>query len=104
MSDGTHGHNELEVVCPCCGSRLKIDKTLAKVIAHESPRKPPKLAGLDQATELLQKEAARREALFKEGVEEEKIKSTLLERKFEEALKKTGTEPPTRPLRDIDLD
>jgi len=83
---------------------LKLDAALRKVIAHQSPPKHVKAPDLDRATQLLQKEAARREALFKQSTEEEKIKTQLLERKFEEALKKTQDEPPSPPTRDIDLD
>ncbi len=93
-----------EVGCPCCGARLKVDATLGKVIAQEPPPKRAKAPDLDEATKLLQKEAARREAAFKQSAEEEKVKSQLLERKFEEALKKTKGEPVTPPLREIDLD
>ena len=93
-----------EVVCPCCGARLKVDASLAKVIAYEPPPKPAKAPDLDRASKLLQKEAARREALFQQSAEEEKTKAQLLERKFEEALKKTKDEPLAPPTRDIDLD
>ncbi len=95
---------QADVVCPCCGARLQIDIALGKVIAHEPPPKHSKAPDLDHASKLLQEEAARREALFKQSVEEEKIKAQLLERKFEEAMKKRKDEPITPPLRDIDLD
>lgn len=95
---------KLEVVCPCCGARLKIDAELGKVLHHEPPPKHTKTPDLDHASRLLEKEKARREELFKQSAEEEKIKSQLLERKFEEALTKSKDEPLTPPTRDIDLD
>ncbi len=95
---------EMELTCPCCGARLKIDAALGQVIAHEPPPKHAAAPDLDQATKLLQEQAARREALFRQSAEEEKIKSQLLERKFEESMKKRKDEPVTPPLRDIDLD
>jgi hypothetical protein len=97
----------IEVSCPCCGARLKVDMLLARVIAHEAARKPARRAEadhLDRASEVLQKQAQQREAHFRSSAEEEKIKSDLLARKFEEALKKSRGEPVTRPQRDIDLD
>jgi hypothetical protein len=93
-----------EVVCPCCGARLKIDKALGKVIHHAAPPKHTKPLDIEHPAQLLEKEKARREALFKQSSEEEKLKSQLLERKFEEALKKSKDEPVSRPTRDIDLD
>ncbi len=93
-----------EVVCPCCGAKLKLDRELGKVIAHERPAKPAPGADLDRAAQLLEKEKVRREALFQQSTEEAKVKSKLLERKFEESLKKAKDEPVTPPTRDIDLD
>lgn len=93
-----------KVICPCCGARLEVDGALGKVIAHQSPPKHAKAPDLDHATKLLRKEAERREALFKQSAEEEKVKTQLLDRKFEEAFKKAKDEPVSRPMRDIDLD
>jgi len=33
---------EIELECPCCGTRLKIDASLGKVIWHGQPPKKPK--------------------------------------------------------------
>lgn len=93
-----------EVVCPCCGARLKVDSALGRVIAHQAPRKRAKAPDLDRAARLLEKEAERREALFKRSAEDEHVKGQVLERKFEEALNKSRDEPVTPPARDIDLD
>ncbi len=102
MSD--RGPELFEVVCPCCGARLKINAALSKVIAHHSLPKHRKAPDLDRASMLLQKEAARREALFRQSAEDEKTKTQLLERKFEEALKETRDELLEPPIRDVDLD
>jgi len=97
-------HDPFEVTCPSCGALLKIDRELRKLISHQAPRRHARTADIDHAGALLQKEAERREALFRQSEEEEKVKSQLLERKFAEALEKTRGEPVTRPPRDIDLD
>jgi Zn-finger nucleic acid-binding protein len=96
--------SNVEVLCPCCGARLTVDAALGTVIAHSPPPKPRKVQDLDHAAKLLEKEAARREALFEQSAKEEKVKSQALERKFEKAMKKGKDEPPTPPIRDIDLD
>jgi hypothetical protein len=59
---------------------------------------------LNQASQLLKKEAERRESLFKQSAEDEKVKSKLLERRFKEAFEKTKDVPTGPPLKDIDLD
>ena len=83
---------------------MTLDAELGKVIAHQAPPKPTKAPDLDHAGQLLEKEKARREALFHQSTEDEKIKSQVLERKFEESLEKAKQGPITRPTRDIDLD
>jgi len=93
----------LEVVCPNCGARLEVDAELRKVLFHEPPPKT-KAPDLSQASELLRKEAQRRESLFKQSAEEEKMKSELLERRFKQAIEKTKDVPTGPPLKEIDLD
>ena len=93
-----------EVTCPCCGARLTLDAELGRVISHVPPPRQSQAPDFDHASQLLEKEKARREALFNQSAEDEKVKSKLLDRKFEEGLKKSKDEPITRPMRDIDLD
>jgi len=95
---------KVEVVCPCCGARLEVDTELGKVLFHEPPPKSAKAPDLDHASQLLQKEAERRESLFKQSADEQKIKSELLERRFREAFEKTKDQPTEPPLKEIDLD
>jgi hypothetical protein len=100
-SEGKH----MEVRCPCCGATLKIDAQLGRVIWHEAAPRPKKSRdNLDRAGDVLQKQAAQREAHFRESEEQEKSKSDLLARKFEEALKRSRGAPAEPGLRDIDLD
>jgi hypothetical protein len=95
---------DIKVECPCCGAKLVADVSLQKVISYEAPKKAPSAVSLDKAAELLREQAERREALFRQSTEDQKNKSQLLERKFQEALKKSKEEPITRPQRDFDLD
>lgn len=98
------GLGEIELECPCCGVRLKIDVSLGKVIWHGQPPKKTEAPDFDKSAQLLEKEKARREALFRKSAEDEKSKTQLLEKKFEEALKRSKDEPAVRPTRDFDLD
>ena len=95
---------EIELECPCCGARLKIDVSLGKVIWHGQPPKTTEAPDIDHSAQLLEQERARREALFRKSTEDEKSKAQLLEKKFQEALKRSKDEPVVRPTRDIDLD
>lgn len=92
------------MVCPCCGATLTVDAELGKVLFHQAPPKTDKGPDLDFAAQLLKKEADRRETLFRQSADEEKIKSELLDRKFKEAFEKTKDQPAGPPIRDFDLD
>jgi hypothetical protein len=83
---------------------MEVDAELGKVLLHEPPAKAAKAPDLNHASQLLKKEAERRESLFKQSAEEEKMKSELLDRRFREAIEKTKDEPTKPPLKEIDLD
>jgi hypothetical protein len=95
---------DIVVICPCCEAQLTIDAALHKVIGHVAPPKHVNAPDLDRAAALLREQAARREAIFKQSAEDVKMKSQILERKFEAALEKSKDEPIVKPTRDIDLD
>ena len=93
------------VVCPCCGARLTIDSEVKAILSHEEHPKAQTVTDLKKAVEALKGEAGRRQAQFAQSMQAEKEKGKVLDRKFQEALKKAKDEPPTAPpVRDIDLD
>jgi hypothetical protein len=104
MSRRQQDERKLEVVCPCCGATLTVDAELGKVLFHQAPPKQDKGPDLDFASQLLKKEAERREALFRQSADDQKTQSELLDRKFKEAFEKTKDQPTGKPLRDFDLD
>jgi hypothetical protein len=95
--------SEIEVTCPCCRSSLVIDANLGRVVSHREPERGDK-PELQDASQILAAQAARREALFEQSVENERGRDDALARRFEEALKQANVEPVTKPLRDFDLD
>ncbi len=93
------------VTCPCCAAKLTVDPALKAVIHHELPPKPAgPTKDLKTAMGALKEEAEKRRALFQQAAEAEKDKSKVLDKRFQEALKKAKDEPVERPTRDIDLD
>ncbi|MET0852009.1 MAG: hypothetical protein ABW020_12810 [Candidatus Rokuibacteriota bacterium] len=88
------------VMCPCCAGRLTIDPDLQAVIAHEAP--PRQRSGLDLGDALasLKGEASRREERFKEQMKAESSRSRVLDRMFQEGLKKAkdDPDPPLNPM------
>jgi hypothetical protein len=91
------------VTCPCCQGRLTIDAQLEAVIAHEGPPRPRSGIGLDDALGSLKGAAARREERFKDQLKAEASKRDVLDRKFQEGMKKAKDmpDPPPRPI-DVD--
>ena len=95
--------SEFDVVCPCCGAVQTVDARLKRVVAHREPEREDK-PELDQAQRILAEEAARREALFRQSVTDERTRGDVLSKRFDEALERARDEPVTRPERDFDLD
>jgi hypothetical protein len=98
MADGS-----FVVACPCCNAKLTIDRELGAVIAHEAP--PPKrtVSDIGAAFEALRSKSAERDERFRREMESQGDKSKLLDRKFQEGLKKAKDDP-ERPIRPIDID
>jgi predicted amidophosphoribosyltransferase len=95
--------SEVELICPCCGATLVVDKNLNRIVSHREPAREDR-PDLDHAAQLVDQERQRREAIFQQSVESEKTRGDALSRRFEEALRQARQEPVTKPTRDFDLD
>ncbi len=96
---------QFEVACPCCGAALKIDAESKAVIAHTPKAVPRTFEDLEAAARAMKDQDSRKESLFRQSVEAQKNQGDLLEKKFQEALKRAKETPDTgKPLRDFDLD
>lgn len=94
-----------DVTCPCCRAVLKIDSTTKAVISHVAPVKPKTFQDMEEAARAMKEQDGRRDSIFRQSVEAQKHASELLEKKFQEALKKAKETPDTgKPIRDFDLD
>ena len=100
-----HAPAIFETTCPCCGAVLKVDPQTKAVISHTPKAVPKMFADLTEAAKAMKEQEGRKESIFKQSVEAQKNASDLLEKKFQEALKKAKETPDTgKPLRDFDLD
>jgi ribulose kinase len=94
-----------EVTCPCCSAVLKVDAATRAVIAHTAAVKPKTFADMEAAAKAMREQDSRRESIFQQSVEAQKHAADLLEKKFQEAVKKAKETPDTgKPIRDFDLD
>jgi hypothetical protein len=88
------------VPCPCCNAQLTVDPELAVVIAHEAPPAKRALSDMDAALGALRTKSAEREERFRQQMQAEAQKGKVLDRKFQEGLKraKDSPDPPPRPF------
>ena len=94
---------DFDLLCPCCGARLKVDPDLKAVIAHDAPKVARKFESVDDAIGALKTHDVEREKKFAASVEAEKSKREVLNRKFDELFEKAKKDD-SKPIRDIDLD
>lgn len=95
---------DFEVACPHCKATLKIDPEMHAVIAHTAPVTPKTFSDFEQATKAMREQEERKESLFRQSVEAQKNQAGLLEKKFQEAIKRAKEAPDTPKIRDFDLD
>jgi len=94
-----------DLTCPCCGAVLKVDAETQAVISHVAPVKPKMFNDLDAAARAMKEQDSRRDSIFRQSVEAQKHAADVLEKKFQEALRKAKESPDTgKPIRDFDLD
>ena len=83
----------LLVLCPDCGSTLKVDPDTGAVLSHETATSKNKLGSIEEASRENQRRKTRAEDLFAATVEREKHKSEILDKTFRQALEKAQKEP-----------
>ena len=97
--------SNFDLTCPCCGALMKVDVATRAVISHTAPVKPRMFNDMEEAARAMKEQDSRRESIFRQSVEAQKHASDLLEKKFQEAVKKAKESPDTgKPIRDFDLD
>jgi len=94
-----------DITCPCCGALLKVDGETEAIISHTAPVKPKTFSDIEAAARAMKEQDSRRDSIFRQSVEAQKHASDLLEKKFQEAVKKAKESPDTgKPIRDWDLE
>ena len=93
-------HN-LEIICPCCESKLQLDSKTGEVIWKDEKKK--EMTSLSDMVKGLDAQKKEQDSLFKKQSELQKERSRILDEKFKESQKhvdKSGE----KPLRDFDFD
>ena len=92
------------VRCPCCEAKLTIDPEVKAVIAHVEPPRQRSTADLGAAFDQLRSKSAEREERFKQQMQAEAQKGKVLDRKFQESMKRAKENPDEKPLNPMDQD
>jgi hypothetical protein len=93
-----------EVACPDCGAMIKIDAATGLVVSHTSAPRKRMFEDLETAAKAMREQNERKESIFRQSVDAERNRADLLEKKFEEAMRKAKDAPEGKPLREFDLD
>ena len=94
-----------DLTCPCCQALLKVDPENEAVIAHTAAVAPKTFVDFEDAARAMREQNIRKESVFRQAVEAQKNSADLLEKKFQEAVKRAKESPDTgKPIRDFDLD
>jgi hypothetical protein len=93
----------IPVLCPCCGTKMAVDRDTGDVLSEERPRDKPTRSFEDALGEV-HHGAQRRQDLFAQAFDKTKRLDTILDRKFEEARKKAKEDPDKKPTNPFDLE
>jgi len=93
------GSEDFTIVCPCCQTKLTIDRSTGALLAHEKPPEGP-ARSFEQAVSEEKKRRQETEDRFAQSVREHENRKEILEKKFREAFKKAEKDdsPPPRPF------
>jgi uncharacterized Zn finger protein (UPF0148 family) len=92
---------KVDVVCPCCESKLVVDAKTGEVLWKEEKPKPE--VSLSDLVKGLDAQKKEQENLFKKNTATQKERDRLLDEKFKEAQKNVD-KTVERPIRDFDFD
>ncbi|MFQ5744242.1 MAG: hypothetical protein ACE5HV_11720 [Acidobacteriota bacterium] len=92
------GQGNLELRCPCCSTKLVIERDSGEILYEERPKKAG--PSWDEALRVGKEKQAEAEAMFHKGMHRERHADEILEKKFKEALKRADKSdaPPPRPF------
>ena len=87
----------IRVQCTCCEAVLTIDKASGEVVFTEKPK--PKKISFEDAVQKIRQDQETAEDRFKEAFLKEKDRMKVIDKKFEEAMKrKDELEMPIKPI------
>lgn len=90
----------LDVDCPCCGARLKVDPETGSVIWADQARRPAR--DFDDLVSQVHSRRSQLDEKFARSVKQNEHQREILEKKFEEARRRAAADPDRRPPNPFD--
>ena len=95
------GSKKLDIICPCCETKLQVDQKTGEIIWEE--RKPKPEVSLTDMVKGLENKKKENEDIFKKNRENQKERGRVLDEIFKESTKYVDRSG-EKPLRDFDFD
>jgi hypothetical protein len=96
--------DRIDIVCPCCNTKLTVDTETGDILAEERPRIDADKS-FESALSAVQSGPQRRADAFDKAFDRTQRLDDLLSKKFEEAKKKAAKDDPAgKPRNPLDLD
>ena len=97
--------DKLDIECPHCGTKIRVDKEAEVVVSHEPPAHVHEKADFDERLQQLGRDKARAADRMAEAMRREKDKSRLMDDRFKELIDDAKKKDDgKKPIKDIDLD
>ena len=90
----------IDIVCPCCGTLLRVDPGTASVVWSEKKKEPTR--DFDDLVNRVRNQKSTLDEKFQRSVHQTKNQREILEKKFEEARKRAEADPQKRPPNPFD--
>lgn len=95
--------DSLEIECPCCEALIVVDRASGEVLLHKAKEKKFSRS-LEEMVSEIDRQKLDREQLFEKGLEGQKNRQDLLEKRFREAMQRVDKDDDEPRLNPLDLD
>ena len=95
--------DSLEILCPCCSTKLKVDVKTGEILSEERP-KPDHSKTFEDAMDQVRGGSKRRQDAFDKAFDRTQHLDEVLSKKFEEAKKKAAKDKSSKPRSPFDMD
>ena len=92
----------LDIVCPCCEAKLKVDPETSAVVWVEKKQGPAQ--DFDELVARVHSNRSTLDEKFARSVQQNRHQGDILQKKFEEAKKRAAANPNERPPNPFDFD